>query len=211
MAETHAEWDRPPTEPLLYNKTVSPLLLWSHIIYGHLTASISPKIVRFYGARTTSGRRQEESYDFFVNRLCYDHKSSTGTVLRLFHPKSYDSTAPGRRQEESYDILINFLDIVRCPVKYRYYLNFHGSRTAFGKVVECKMTPAGHRTKPGRRLAGVGSHRTDTGQFLFEMYIVRYRPADLLQRRSGTVRCPAGHRPMISYTDDGRRPYHIVT
>ena len=28
-------------------------MLWSQIIYGHRTASISPKIVRFYGARTT--------------------------------------------------------------------------------------------------------------------------------------------------------------
>ena len=40
------------------------LMLWSQIIYGHRTASISPKIVRFYGARTVPGRRQEESYDF---------------------------------------------------------------------------------------------------------------------------------------------------
>jgi len=40
------------------------LMLWSQIIYGHRTASISPKIVRFYGARTAPGRRQEESYDF---------------------------------------------------------------------------------------------------------------------------------------------------
>ena len=39
-------------------------MLWSQIIYGHRTASISPKIVRFYGARTVPGRRQEESYDF---------------------------------------------------------------------------------------------------------------------------------------------------
>ena len=33
----------------------------------------------------------------------YGHKSSTGTVRRLFHQKSYDSTAPRRRHEESYD------------------------------------------------------------------------------------------------------------
>ena len=39
-------------------------MLWSQIIYGHRTASISPKIVRLYGARTAPGRRQEESYDF---------------------------------------------------------------------------------------------------------------------------------------------------
>jgi len=44
--------------------TVATLMLWSQIIYGHRTASISPKIVRFYGARTVPGRRQEKSYDF---------------------------------------------------------------------------------------------------------------------------------------------------
>ena len=27
-------------------------------------------------------------------------QTSTGTVQRLFHQKSYDSTAPGRRQED---------------------------------------------------------------------------------------------------------------
>ena len=32
------------------------LMLWSQIIYGHRTASISPKIVRFYGARPAAGR-----------------------------------------------------------------------------------------------------------------------------------------------------------
>jgi len=42
------------------------VMLWSQIIYGHRTASISQKIVRFYGARTVPGRRQEESYDFFI-------------------------------------------------------------------------------------------------------------------------------------------------
>ena len=41
---------------------------------------------------------------------------------------------------------INFLDIVRCPVKFRYYLKFHGARTAFGRVNKGKMTSAGHRT-----------------------------------------------------------------
>ena len=30
-------------------------------------------------------------------RVCYGHKSSTGTVQRLFHQTSYDSTAPVRR------------------------------------------------------------------------------------------------------------------
>ena len=107
-----------------YLITVS-LMLWSQIIYGHRTASISRKIVRFYGART----------------------------------------APGRRQEESYDFLNQFLDIARCPVNFRYYLKFHGARTAFGRVNEGKITLAGHRTVPGRRPAGVCTHRTGTGRF----------------------------------------------
>jgi len=33
--------------------------------------------------------------------------------------------------------------------------------------------------------------------------------ADLLQLRPGNERCTAGHRPMISYTDAGRRPYDM--
>jgi len=66
--------------------------------------------------------------------------------------------------------LINFLDIVRCSVKFRNYLKFHGARTAFGRVNEGKMTSAGHRTVPGRRPAGVCTHRTDNGRFLFISY-----------------------------------------
>jgi len=31
---------------------------------------------------------------------------------------------------------INFLDIVWCPVKFRYYLKFHSTCTAFGRVIE---------------------------------------------------------------------------
>ena len=118
-------------------------MLWSQIIYGHRTASISRKIVRFYGARTAPGRRQEESYYFY-----------------------------------------QFSDIVRCPVKFRYYLKFHGARTAFGRVDEGKMASAGHRSVPGLRPAGVCKHRTGTGRFLFKIYLVRFQ------------RCPAGHLTM---------------
>jgi len=46
------------------------------------------------------------------------------------------------------------------------------------------MTSAGHRTVPGRRPAGICTHRTGTGRFLFKIYIVRFQ------------RCPAGHRTM---------------
>ena len=49
---------------------------------------------------------------FYSNGLCYGHKSSTGTVRRLFHQKSYDSTAPIRRpaggRKNSMIFFINF-------------------------------------------------------------------------------------------------------
>jgi len=87
---------------------------------------------------------------------------------------------------------IIFLDIVRCPVKFRYYLKFHSARTAFGRVIEGKITSAGHRTVPGRRPAGVFTHRTGTGRFLLNIYIVRF------QRR------PSGHRTVL-----GRASYDV--
>ena len=89
-------------------------------------------------------------------------------------------------------IIYHFLDIVRCPVNFRYYLKFHGARTAFGRVIEGIITSAGHRTGPGRRRAGVFTHRTGTGRFLFNIYIVRF------QRR------PSGHR-----TVPGRASYDV--
>ena len=110
------------------------LMLWSQIIYEHRTASILPKIVRFYGARLAAGR-----------------------IVRFF---------------------IMFLDIVQCPVKFRYYLKFHGARTAFGRVNEGEIASAGHRT------AGVCTHRTGTGRFLFKIYIERFQRC-----RPGIVRC----------------------
>ena len=47
------------------NHTGVSFTLWSQIIYGHRTASISTNILRSYGARTAPGRRQKESYDFY--------------------------------------------------------------------------------------------------------------------------------------------------
>ena len=75
---------------------------------------------------------------------------------------------------------------------FRYYLKFYGARTAFGRVIEGKITSDGHRTVPGRRPAGVFTHRTGTGRFLFNIYIVRF------QRR------PSGHR-----TVPGRASYDV--
>jgi len=87
-------------------------ILWSQIIYGHRTASTSPK-----------------------NRM----------ILR--------------RQEKLKRFLNIFLDIERCPVKFRCYLKFHCARTAFGRVIEGKMTSV--RTARGRPLHTWDRHRTN--------------------------------------------------
>jgi len=68
-----------------------------------------------------------------VSILCFGHKSSTGNVRRLFHQHSSNSSAPIWRQaggRKNRTIYINFLDIVRYPVKLRYYLKFHSSGIA---------------------------------------------------------------------------------
>jgi len=75
-------------------------------------------------------------------------------------------------------------------VKFRYYLKFHGARTAFGRVIEGKMTSAGHRTVPGRRPAGVCTHRTGTGRFLYKKM---YRTIPTVPDRA-----PSGARPDIA-------------
>jgi len=80
---------------------------------------------------------------------------------------------------------INFLDIVRCPVNFRYYLKFHGARTAFGRVIKGKITSAGHRTAPGRRFHTSDGHRT-----IFVKYLYRTIP-------TAPVRAPYGARPGI--------------
>ena len=134
--------------------------------------------------------------------LCYGHKSSTGTVRRIFHQKSYNSTAPVQ-------FLIKFSDIVRCPVNFRYYLKFHGACTAFRRVTKGKITSAGHRTVHRRLPASDCTHRTGTGRFLFNIYIVRFlrRPSghrtmsdkhqELSKIAKQIGRCPSGHRPMF--------------
>jgi len=69
---------------------------------------------------------------------CNGNTLSTSTVRRLFCQKVYDSMTP-------FDEDI-FLDIVRCSVKFRYYIKFHGARTAFCRVIDKKLTSAWHRT-----------------------------------------------------------------
>ena len=74
-----------------------------------------------------------------ILRRPYGAQPATGRIVRFF---------------------IIFLDIVRCPVKFRHYLKFHGAHTAFGRIIEGKMTSAGHHTAPGRRLHTSDGHRT---------------------------------------------------
>jgi len=44
-------------------------------------------------------------------------------------------------------------------VQFRHYLKFHCACTAFGRVIEGKMTSAGHHTAPGQRLHTLDRHR----------------------------------------------------
>ena len=121
--------------------------------------------------------------------LCYGHKSSTGTVRRLFHQKSYDSTASvrcpaGGRKNRT--IFYHFLDIVRCLVNFRYYLKFHGARTAFGRVIKGKIARCPDGARPA--FAHIGRAPDE-----FCLIFISY---DSNGARPGTVRCPAGHRTM---------------
>jgi len=103
------------------------LMLWSQIIYGHRTVSLSQKIIRFYGA---AGRIIRFFYHFFRHRT----------------------------------------------VKGRYYLKFYGARTAFGRVIEGKMTSTRHL------------HTSDGHQTIFVLNLNRTIP-------TATVRAPyAGHQ-----------------
>jgi len=114
------------------------LMLWSQIIYGHRTASISPK--------------------------------AAGKIVRFF---------------------VNLLDIARCPVKCRYYLNFHGVRTAFSRVIVGKMTSIGTVRCPDGAppvFALIGPAPDDFG--------LKFKSYDLNGDHSGVVRCLAGHRTM---------------
>jgi len=104
-----------------------------------------------------------------------------------FTKKSYDSTTPVRRPAGSRNNCTSFLDIVRYPVKFRYYLKFHGACTAFGRVIKGKMTSAGHRTVPGRRPAGVCTHRTGIGRWFHR------RPYDMWPRKRKLLK----HRPVL--------------
>jgi len=68
---------------------------------------------------------------------------------------------------------INFLDIVRCPVKFRLYVKFHSARTAFGRVIWNDI---------GRAPYGALPAFAHIGRFLFKIQIVRLQ------------RCSSGYR-----------------
>ena len=94
-------------------------------------------------------------------------------------------------------VFYQFLDIVMCPVKFRYNIKFLGARTAFGRVNEDKMASA-----------GVCTHRTGTGRFLFKIYIVRFQQCIVRCLTSAgnfqisqIGRCPSRHRPMCYKTN----------
>jgi len=101
---------------------------------------------------------------------------------------------------------IIFLDIVRCLVKFRYYLKFHGTRTAFGRVIEGKMTSAGHRTVSRRRPAGVCTHRPAPDNFCFNFISYDFNGAscDVLQSPE-TVENLLTNRPMPVWAPDDAR------
>ena len=102
--------------------------------------------------------------------------------------------------------LITFIDIARCPVKFRYYLKFHSACTAFGRVN--MRGPDGARptfahigrapgdfSKPisydsnGALLGIIGCQASARN---FQKSLKKSADA-----RPGTGRRPSGHRPMF--------------
>jgi len=121
--------------------------------------------------------------------LCYSHKSRAFRKNRTILRRPYvDRPAAGIIVR----FLINDLDIVGCSVKFMYYLKFHGTRTAIGTVMRGKWP-----TMPGRRPAGVCTHRTGTGRCLFKIYIVRFQSYDVWQA-SGTFKSILTNRLMTA-------------
>ena len=96
--------------------------------------------------------------------LCYGHNSSTGTVQRLYHKKSYDSTAPVRRPVggRNYRTIFGHFCRHRTVPGEVYVLLKIPQRTyicsVFCRVIEGKITSA--RTAPGQRLQTSDGHRT---------------------------------------------------
>jgi len=85
----------------------------------------------------------------FITKLsvhyCYGHKSSTGTVRRLFHQKSYDSTTPVRRPaggRKNHTIFCQ-LFMLWSQIIYGHrtasislqIVRFYGARSSAGRIV----------------------------------------------------------------------------
>jgi len=120
---------------LLYNKTVRPIMLRSQIIYGHRTASI-------YFTLPAAGRIVR-NFVLFLDIIRCPILGYPGVISLAKSPLGIRGW--------------------RCPVKFSYYLKFHGALTAFCRVIDGTMTSAGHHlhTSDGHRTIFVwNSNRT---------------------------------------------------
>ena len=82
----------------------------AHSIYANIrrcTAMVTNHLRQPYGVYFTNNRT--------ILRRPYGARPAAGRIVRF---------------------MIICLDIVRCPVNFRYYLKFHGVRTAFGRVIK---------------------------------------------------------------------------
>jgi len=104
--------------------------------------------------------------------LCYGHKSSTGTVRRLFHHKAYDSTAPVRRPAGGRKILL-------APV-----------RRLVGSLRVTRYRPGTVPCPDGARPAFAHIGRAT------DAFCIKTLSYDSNGARPGTVRCLAGHRTL---------------
>jgi len=75
-------------------------------------------------------------YNHLYVGLCYDHKSSTDTVRVYFTKQRTIRRCPCGARPVAGRIVrfLSILDIIRCPVKFRYYFKFHGAQSAFAHI-----------------------------------------------------------------------------
>jgi len=123
-------------------------------------------------------------------------------TVSISQKKSYDSTAHVRRPaggRKNRTIFLSFLDIVRCPVKFRYYLKFNGVRTAFGRVKEGKMTFVHIGRAPDDFCLQFISYDSRPGNVRCLLSAGNFQISlnESADARPGTGRCPSRHRPMF--------------
>jgi len=93
-------------------------------------------------------------YDIYLNFIAISYAMVTNHLQAPYRIYFSPATRIVR-------FVINFLDIVWCPVKFRYYLKFHGALTAFCRVIVGKMTSTVWcPDAPGRRLHTSDRHPT---------------------------------------------------